>query len=198
MPSPSVIEQVKHHSVPLVVFVMVALAALVVPPIVLGEATPRTYALTAAVLIFAVSAVFPYAMLVALGTLPFLYAGIASFAAPQTAADVTHPFSAVTALRHVAAGIFYVLAAAAVGAIWIGAQIAVGSSSTAIPMAFRSSILYFGGAIVAGAFVCLQLWRYDTPLGGLARRTILGTVALGVLLALSPVVAFWVFNGAFS
>lgn len=198
MSSHTVIEQVKRHSVPLVVFVVVALAALAVPPIVLGEATPRTYALTAAVLILAVSAVFPYAMLVALGTLPLLYAGIASFAAPRTAADVTHPFSTATVIRHVAAGIFYVLAAAAVGAIWIGAQFAVGSNATAIPAALRSSFLYLGGVLVAGPFVCLQLWRYDTPLGALARGTVLATAALGILLALSPVVAFWVFNGAFS
>jgi hypothetical protein len=55
--------------------------------------------------------------------------------------------------------------------------------------------LYLGGVLVAGAFVSLQLWRYDTRLGMLARRTVLGTVALGGLLALSPAVAFWVFTG---
>ncbi|MGM0592504.1 MAG: hypothetical protein ACQETI_12930 [Halobacteriota archaeon] len=197
MSSPSAMVWFKHHSVLLVTFVILAVAALIVPPVVLGEMTPRTYAITAAVVILAVSAVFPYAMFVALGTLPFLYAGSASFAAPQTAADVPHPFSTVTALRHVVAGIFYVLAAAAVGAIWIAAQIGVGSDFTVIPAVLRSSFLYFGGVIIAGAFSCLQLWRYDTPLGALARRTILETVALGILLALSPVVALWMFNGGF-
>ena len=191
----STLGRVKYHSVPLVVFVMVALAVPFVPPIVLGEVTPRTYTLTAAVLILAVSTVFPYAILVGLGTLPLLYVGIASFAAPRTETDVSHPFSTATALRHVTAGISYVLAAAAVGAIWIGIRIAVGSNSTVIPAALRSSFLHFGGVIVGRAFVSLQLWRYDTSVGTLDRRTILGTVGLGVLLALSPVVAFWVFKG---
>lgn len=185
----------KRHGVPLAVFVIVAVAVLVVPPIVLSEVTARTYALTAAVLILAVSAVFPYAVIVALGTLPLLYVGIASFAAPETEADAAHSLSAVSALRHIAAGVSYVLGAAMVGTIGLGVQIAVGSDSAAIPTAVQPSFIYLGGGIVAGIFVCLQLWRYDTPLGALTWRTILGTVALGVLLALSPVVAFWVFNG---
>lgn len=194
MSSPSTIERFRPHSVPLVVFAIVAVVVLVAPPVALGEVTPRTYALTAAVLVFAVGAVFPYAVVVALGTLPLLYVGIASFAAPQPVGDVPHPFSASATLRHVAAGILYVLGAAAVGAIGIGVQMATGSDSTAIPAALQPSFLTLGGVIVAGAFVCLQLWRYDTPLDSLARRTVLGTVGLGVLLALSPVVAFWVFN----
>jgi hypothetical protein len=158
--------------------------------------TARTYALTAAVLILAVSSAFPYAVLVAVGTLPLLYAGIGSFAAPQSMADGHHSFSAVAAVRHVVAGIAYVLGAAAVGAIGLGVELGVGRDLTAIPAALRPSFLYLGGVFVAGAFVCLQLWRYDTPLRGLARRTVLGTVALGVLIALAPAVAFWVFNGA--
>lgn len=196
MSSPSTIHPFKRHSVPLVVLVMVAVAALVMPPIVLGEVTTRTYALTAAVLILAVSSAFPYAVLVALGTLPLLYAGVASFAAPQSTADNPHSFSAIAAIRHAVAGISYVLGAAAVGAIGIGVQMGMGSDSTSIPAAFQPSFLYLGGMLVAGAFVSLQLWRYNAPLGRLARRTVLGTVALGVLLAMSPAVAFWVFNGA--
>lgn len=62
-------------------------------------------------------------------------------------------------------------------------------------VAMPASFLYLGGLLVAGVFVALQLWRYDTPFGNLAVRTIAGTVTLGVLLALSSVVAFWVFNG---
>lgn len=194
MSSPSVIERFRHYAVPLVVFLVVAVTVVVVPPIVLGELTTRTYALTAAVIVIAVRVAFPYAVLVALGTLPLLSAGVASFAAPETEADVAHSFSAVTALRHVAAGVSYVLGAAVVGAIGFGVQIAVGSDSTAVPAAFQPSFLYLGGLIVAGAFLCLQLWRHDTPVSALARRTVLGTVALGVLLALSPAVAFWVFD----
>lgn len=195
MLSPPTVERFKPHAVPLVVFALVVVAALVVPPLVLGEVTARTYGLTAAVLIIAVGAAFPYAVLVVLGTLPFLYAGIASFAAPEPTADVAHPFSAGTALRHGVAGVAYVLGAAAVGAIGIGVNIAVGSDSTTLPVALQPVFLYLGGVIVAVAFVNLQLWRYDTPLDALTWRTVLGTIALGVLLAFSPVVAFWRFNG---
>jgi hypothetical protein len=178
-------------------FVIVAVATLVMPPVVLGEVTTRTYALTAAVLILAVGSALPYAVLVALGTLPLLYAGVASFAAPQPAAETPHTFSTATAIRHTVAGISYVLGAAAVGAIGIGVQMGMRSDLTAIPTVFQPSFLYLGGVLVAVAFVSLQLWRYDTSLGVLGRRTVLGTVALGILLALSPAVAFWVFNGAF-
>ena len=196
MSSPPAYERLKHHAVPLVVFVVVAVVVLVAPPLVLGELTAKTYALTAAVVILAVGAVFPYAMLVAVGTLPLLYADVASFAAPETADGRAHSFSTVAALRHVGAGVAYVLGATVVGAIGIGAQIAVGGDSTAVPAALHPAFLYSGGVIVAGAFALLQLWRYDRPLGALDRSTVLGTVALGVLLALSPAVAFWVFNGA--
>lgn len=195
--SPSLpIARFKRHSVPLVVFFIGVVAVIVVPPIVLGELTVRTYALTAAVIILAVGAVFPYAVLIALGSLLLLYTGVASFAAPKTGADVDHSFSVVTAIRHVAAGVSYVFGAAVVGALGIGAQFAAGGEPTAIPAVLQPLFLYAGGVIVAGAFVSLQLWRYDRPLDALAQRTILGTVVLGVLLALSPAVAFWVFNGA--
>ena len=197
MSTPLLVQSFKRYSVPLVVFIMVAVSALVVPPVVLGEVTAKTYALTAAVLILAVGSAAPYAVLVALGTLPLLYAGVTSFAAPQPAAKGFHPFSAVTAVRHTVAGISYVLGAAVVGAIGIGVQMDMRSDSTAIPAVFQPSFLFLGGVLVAGAFVSLQLWRYDTSSGELSRRTVLGTIALGVLLALSPAVAFWVFNGNF-
>lgn len=196
MSLPSTLERFRQHAVPLVVFALVLGTVLLVPPVVLGEFTARTYSLTAAIVILAVGSALPYAVLVVLGTLPLLYTGAASFAAPQTAADEPHSLSTGTALRHGAAGIAYVLGAAVVGSIGIGTQIAVGSDSTVVPAALQPSFLYLGGATVAGAFVCLQLWRYDTPVGGLARRTVLSTVALGVLLALSPAVAYWVFGGA--
>lgn len=195
MPSPSTVGRFRRHAAPLVVFGIVAVALLVVPPLVLGELTARTYAVTAAVAILAVSAVTPYAVVVALGTLPLLYAGIASFAPPQTGADA-HSFSAVAALRHAAAGFAYVLGAAVVGAVGIGTQIAIGGESGGIPAAVQPALLYVGGIIVAVAFVGLQLWRYDRPVGALAGRTVLGTGVLGALLALSPAAAFWVFNNA--
>lgn len=193
--SSSTRQSVKRHSVPLAMFGIVTGVVLVIPPIVLGEVTTSTYALTAAVLILAVSSALPYAVAVSLGTLSLLYAGVASFAAPQPASAVPHAFSAVTALRHTVAGISYVLGAAAVGAIGVGVQIGMDNDSAVMPAAFQPSFLYLGGILVAGIFVPLQLWRYDTPLSELSRRTVLGTVTLGVLLALSPAVAFWVFRG---
>lgn len=193
--SPSARESLRRHSVPLVVFGMVAGAVLVVPPMVLGELTARTYAITAAVLVLAIGSAFPYAVAVGLGTLPLLYLGVASFAAPQPASADPHAFSAGAALRHAVAGVSYVLGAAAVGAIGFGVQIGMGSDSTVVPAALQPSFLSLGGVLVAGAFVALQLWRYGTPLGELARRTVLGTVTLGLLMALSPAVAVWVFEG---
>ena len=185
----------KRHSVPLVVFFVMAVPVMVVPPIVLGELTAKTYALTAAVLLLAVSAVTPYAVLVAVGTLPLLYAGVASFAAPQPAGKTSHPFSALAAVRHTVAGISYVLAPAVVGAIGIGAQLGMTSDSPTIPGMVQPAFLYLGGILVAGAFVSLQLWRHTTSLNGLTRRTIVWTVGLGGLVALSPAVVFWTFYG---
>jgi hypothetical protein len=72
----------------------------------------------------------------------------------------------------------------------------MGRESTTIPAVFQPLFLYLGGILVAAAFIWFQLLRYETPIGRLDRRTVLGTVALGILLALSPAVAFWVFNGA--
>jgi len=192
---PSTIQSFKRHSVPVVVFTIVTGAVLILPPIVLGEVTARTYAITAAVLILAVSSAFPYALLGVLGTLPLLYAGVASFAAPQPVADDPHPFSVGAALRHAVAGLSYVLGAAAVGGIGMGVQIGMGSESTAMPAVFQPSFLYLGGATIAVAFVSLQLLRYETPITKLAHRTIVGTVAHGLVIALSPAVALSVFNG---
>lgn len=191
MSSPSVSQPLRNRSVPLAVFGMVAVVVIVVPPVVLGELTAKTYALTAAVLILAVSSALPYAVLVALGTLPLPYAGVASFAAPQPASDGPHPFSPLAAVRHAVAGVSYVLGAAVVGAIGFGAQIGMGRDAAAVPAPF----LYLGGVLVGGVFVSLQLWRYDTPLDETAPATTLGTVTLGILLALSPAVAYWVFSG---
>jgi hypothetical protein len=136
-----------------------------------------------------------YALLVGVGTLPLLYAGIASYAAPHTLPEAGHSFSVGTALRHVLAGISYVLAAAVVGAISMGIQIATPSGFAVGPAVLQPLFLLLGGLIIAGAFVGLQLWRYETFQGTLTRDTVLGTAVLGVLLAVSPIVANWVFGG---
>lgn len=197
MSSPSTLERFRHHAVPLVLVVIVAITVLVVPPLVLGDLTARTYSITAAVLILAITTAFPYAVLVAVGTLPLLYFGIASYAAPQTPSDPGHSFSSATALRHVFAGVSYVLGAAVVGVVGLGVQLAAPPGATMGPAALQPSFLLLGGLIVAGTFVGAQLWRYDTPHGTLPRQTVLGTAALGVLLAVSPAIAYWVFGNTF-
>lgn len=191
------LERFRPYSVPLCVFAIVVVAVLLVPPLLLGEATARTYALTAAVLILAITSVFPYAIVVAVLTLPLLYAGFGSYATPD--AVLTDPDPApVAILRHVVAGVSYVLAAAIVGAIGLGADFATSSGSSPLPSALRPSFLVVGGVAVAGTFVGLQLWRYHTPARTLDRRAILGTAVLGGLLALSPVVALWMFGTVMS
>jgi hypothetical protein len=188
------LERFRPYSVPLCVFAIVVVAVLFVPPLLLGEATARTYALTAAVLILAITSVFPYAVVVSIVTLPLLYIGIGSYAAPRVIPVETLSTGAI--LRHVVAGVSYVLAAAIVGAIGLGADFATSSGSSPLPSALRPSFLLVGGVAVAGTFVGLQLWRYDTPVRTLDRRAILGTAVLGGLLALSPVVSLWMFGTA--
>lgn len=187
----------KRYSVPIVVSIVVVVATLAIPPVVLGEIPARTYGLVAALLIISISPTLPYAVIVSFGTLPLLYAGIASFAAPEPGADAPHVFSAEAIIRHVVAGISYVLSAAAVGAIGIGAQLEVRDGFAAIPTVFQPFVLYFGGVLVAGVFVVFQLWRYDTSLTKISWPTLAGTVALGILLALSPAVALWILSGSF-
>lgn len=187
-------ERLQPHSVPVCLFAFVAAAVLLVPPLVLGEVTARTYALTAAVLVLAVASVFPYAVVVGVVTLPLLYAGVGSYAAPRVVPTEAGSLPMTAALRHAVAGVSYVLGAAAVGAVGIGIDFAASSGSSPLPAALRPSFLAVGGAVVGGTFVGLQLWRYDVPLGTLDRRTVLVTGALGGLLALSPLVALWVFG----
>ena len=177
-------------SVPVSLFALVAAALLFVPPLVLGEATFRTYAIATAVFILAISSAFPYALVVAVGTLPLLYLGFGTFASPATLPAETESPSMTAAIRHVVAGVAYVLAAAVVGALGFGADFAVSTGSSPSPL---PSLLIVGGVVVAGAFVGLQLWRYE---GSLELRTVATTVVLGVFLALSPSVALWVFEGS--
>ena len=183
-------ERFRPVSVPVSLFALVAAALLFVPPLVLGEATFRTYAIATAVFILAVSSAFPYALVVAFGTLPLLYRGFGTFASPTTLPAESESPSMTAAIRHVVAGVAYVLAAAVVGALGFGADFAVSTGSSPSPL---PSLLIVGGVVVAGAFVGLQLWRYE---GSLELRTVATTVVLGVFLALSPSVALWVFEGS--
>lgn len=194
MSQPSTLERFRPYSVPIALFTIVVVAVLLVPPAILGEATPRTYAITAAFLILAIGSAFPYALLVGVGTLPLLYAGIASYTAPRASADAHHPFSVTAALRHALAGVAYTLGAAAVGAIGMGAQLGGPDAVETVPAALQPVLLFLGGIVVGVAFVGLQLWRYETSLRDLDWRTSLGTVVLGGLLALAPAVAYWVFK----
>jgi hypothetical protein len=185
-------ERFRPVSVPVSLFALVVAALLFVPPLVLGEATFRTYAIATAVFILAVSSVFPYAVVVAVGTLPLLYLGLGTFASPTTLPAADEPLSTTAAIRHVVAGVAYVLSAAVVGALGFGADFAVSSGSSPSLM---PSLLIVGGVVVASAFVGLQLWRYDGE-GTFDWRTVATTVVLGGLLAFSPSVALWVFEGA--
>ncbi|WP_225308141.1 MULTISPECIES: hypothetical protein [Haloarcula] len=192
----------RPYSVPLCLFALVAIAVLFVPPLVLGGATGRTYALTMAVLIVAISSVLPYAVAVGVLTVPFLYTGIGSYAAPEVLPTDAEPFGLAAALRHVIAGISYVVAATAVGAVGIGLDFAASSGSDPFPavgfppfpaLGFPP-FLVLGGIVVAGVYVAVQLWRYERPVRGLGWETVLGTVVLGTFLAASPVVALWIFG----
>ncbi|MEF8829054.1 MAG: hypothetical protein V5A49_08460 [Haloarcula sp.] len=187
---------------PLCLFAVVAAAVLFVPPLVLGDATGRTYALTTAVLIVAISSVLPYAVAVGVLTVPFLYTGIGSYAAPEVVPTHAESFGLAAALRHVVAGISYVVAATAVGAVGVGIDFAASSGSDPFPavgfppfpaLGFPP-FLMLGGTVVASVYVTVQLWRYERPVLSLGWDTVLGTVVLGVFLAASPVVALWIFG----
>ena len=102
----------------------------------------------------------------------------------------------MAAIRHVVAGVAYVLTAAVVGAIGFGAQMGAPDQFAGIPAETYPSLLMLGGVLIAVAFVSLQLWRDETALRMQNRGTILGTTLLGVLIAMSPNVAFWVFTTA--
>lgn len=191
MLSPVAIERLKQHAVPIVVFGIVAVVAFIVTPVTIGEWS-MMYDVTVVVFILSIWAGLPYALLVAVGTLPLLYTGIASFAAPQTMSEEPHVYTTEAAYRHFIAGVAYVLGATVVGAHGIIIQMSVRQEMMELPPSLQLSFLGVGGVLVAVAFVSLQFWRYDARLRTLSRWNILGTVGLGVLLALSPKVAYWV------
>ena len=188
--TPSTLERVRPHSVPICILAVVVTAAVVVPPLVL-DVTPRTDAIAAAVLILAVTSTAPYAVAVAVLTLPFQFLGLASYASPRTVPEDGRP-SLVDALRHAAAGFAYVLAAGAVGGIGVGVDIASSSGASTPPTGVPFT--HLAGGVVGLVFVALQLWRHDDPVGDLETRTVLGTVALGLLLVPTGRVALWLFG----
>lgn len=183
--TPPTIDRYKEDAVPLALLLIMAVAMFIVPPIALGDL--GAIGGVPFVILFALIEVFPYACVVAVGTLPLLYANIASFAAPDTDADDFHSYSWDATVRHVVAGFLYVVGATIVSAIGIGIQIM--REDQTILETFQPWFL-IGSGIVAVAFVGAQLWRYDRPLRTLPLRTVLGTLVLGGLLALSIVAAF--------
>ncbi|MFC4438580.1 MULTISPECIES: hypothetical protein [Natrialbaceae] len=182
-------DRCKENAVPLTLFFITAIAIFIVPPIALRDLGAING--VPIVIVIVLTTVFPYACVVAVGTLPLLCANIASFAAPDADADALHSFSWDATLRHLVAGFSYVVGAATVSAIGIGVQITL--EDRMILEAFQPSFL-IGSVIVGVAFIGAQLWRYDRPLRTVPLRTILGTLVLGGLLALSIVAAFWAFN----
>lgn len=193
MPSRTFAARLRPHGVPVAVFAVVLATVLVVPPAVLGELTARTYALATAVVILSVSSAFPYAVVVAVATLPLVSLDAGSYASPRSLPDATDAPTWVAALRHVVAAVGYVLAAAMVGGIGIGLDFFVSSGSGGMPGG-QPVFMILGSGLVGVTFVTLQLWRYDAPVAALDRRTVIGTVALGALLTPAGRVALWVFG----
>ena len=190
MSVPPPIDRYKEEAVPLVFLLIVSVSLFVVPPVALGELGVTL--LIPLLILIVLLAVWPYACAVAVGTLPLLYANIASFAAPDTDTDAFHSFSLDTVLRHTVAGFSYVVGAATVSAVVIGIQMFQADDETVVET-FQPWFL-LGSVTVAVAFVVTQLWRYDRPLRTLPLRIVFGTLILGGLLALSIVPAFWHFH----
>lgn len=186
MPSLGLADRVAPFSVPVAVFGVAAGFVAVVPPLASGPiSATESYLFALAIILLALAYAAPYALAVAVVTLPVLRLGIAGYAPPELRA--TDASTTVLGAAHVATGVLYALAAAAVGGLALGAQIA-GSPDTAFRFPFGP---LGGGLLVGGAYVVFQLWR------GRRRdpRTLVVTFALGGLLALSPVVARQLFAG---
>lgn len=186
--------RLRRLSAPLGIAAVVAGALLVVPPLVLGELTARAYLLATALVIVAIASATPYAVLVGIGTLPVLYAGLGSYASPRGLPTGDERPDIGIAMRHTLAGGAYALAAAILGAVGIGLDMA-SPSETAVPTALEPAFFHLGGVLVAVIYVGCQLWRYDASVRHPDRRVVAVTVVLGTLLAVSPAVALWVFQG---
>jgi len=178
--------------VPILVFGLSAALVLVVPAVAAGPLSlVEAYLITVAILVLAVLNGAPYAAVVAVGTLPLVRAGSAGYASPEMATGSDSPTTAL-AVGHVVVGFGYVVASACVGSVLVGAELA----GLPLPGGFAvPSGAVVGGLLTGGAYVSLQLWRYRTLGVSLDWRTMATTAGLGVLLALSPSVALWVFGG---
>lgn len=186
MPARRLAERFAPLSVPVAMVALVAGFAAVVPPLVSGPIpVGEAYVYAVVLLILAVTYGAPYAVVVAVATLPVLWLGIAGYAPPELAESDAS--TTTLAVAHATVGFFYALAAAFVGSLALGAQIA-GSPDTAFTFPFGT---LGGGVLVGGAYVGFQLWR------GSRRdlRTVTVTVVLGALLAASPVVVRRLFAG---
>lgn len=197
MPDGALHQRARPYSVPAAVVALVAIAVVVLPPILLGELTGTTYALTAAVVILALGAALPYALAVGLVTLPLVYLGVATYASPALLPDAGESASAVAVVRHFVTGFAYTLAAAVGGGIGIGADFATANDS-AVPVDLLPSFMTIAAGVVAACFVALQLWRRDAIRGGLDGRVVAGTVVLGIPLVAAGRVALWVFENGLS
>lgn len=190
-------ERVRPHSVPVCIVALVAVAVVVLPPFLLGELTGKTYALTAAWVFLSLWASMPFALAVGIVTLPFVYTGTATYAAPTLLPEAGGSASATAVVRHFAAGFAYALAAGVVGAIGLGADFAT-ANEPAVPTGSLPSFTLLGGSVVAACYVALQLWRHDATPRGVDRRAVAGTVALGAALAPAGRAAVWTFQHGLS
>ena len=190
---PSTVDRFRPYSVPISIFALVALAVVVVPPVLLGDPSGRTYALTAAWIILAVWAALPYALTVGLVTLPLVYAGIATYAAPSLLPGARDSASPSAVIRHSLAGVAYILAAGVVGAVGLGAGFTT-ANEPAVPTGVLPSFTLLAGGVVGACFVGLQLWRHGATARGSDTRTTIGTIVLGLGLVPAGRVAVWLFQ----
>jgi hypothetical protein len=196
------VESFGRISVPVQV---VALTAVVTVLVVVAVAVPildrvpgtAPLFMLAAIWVLAVSYALPYALVAALVSLPLLRQDVTAFQSPESVRpNVKEVGWHKAALEHAAIGIFYMLLAAFLGGVFVFA----GSFGTVpgdvtlpgaslLPGAYLAG---FAGLAVGVAYVALQLRRYATVEDSLDSRTRLGTVVLGALIALAPVVAWTV------
>jgi len=184
------VKRLAPHSVPLLVYGVLGAVLIAVPPLAVGALSPgEAYVIAAALAILGAVTGAPYAALVAVGTLPLVWAGRGGYASPEAVVDGTA--TGWIAVRHVVGG-GYALASASVGSALVGAELA----GLPLPagVAVPSGVIV-GGLLTGASFAALQSWRYR-PLGvPLDPKTTVETVALGALLALAPAVAYWRFGG---
>jgi len=195
--STSTIDRFRPYSVPTSILSLVAVAVVVVPPVLLGDASARTYALTTAWVVLAVGATMPYALAVGLVTLPFVYPGVATYAAPSVLPDPGESATAAAVVRHFVSGFAYVLAAGVVGAVGLGADFA-SANEPVVPTDVLPSFMLVAGGVVGACFVALQLWRHAATPDGIDARSVVGTGVLGLALVPAGRVAVWVFQHGLS